>query len=327
MNINYLDIIKKAWTITWQNKYLWWFGLFIALTSVSSYSNYTFPDSSEKSALLQEKILNFVDQYIAIIIVSAITLFVIFIALSLLSIIGRGALIKSIYTAANPPAGGETSNFKIGFAAGKRYFWRLFALGLFLGLFFFAILIILLIPIIFLFASQSYILGTILTVAGVLLFIPLVLLASFLKTYGQLYIVLGELTIWPAIENAYTLFLKNPGASLIMFLISVITGLIVGFAMLIALIPVVIVFALLGFIASLLFQSAGLAIIIGFGILTAIILLLAARSVYETFAQAVWIIFFQEIATPKETETVAETVSEITPVPDATPDPITFSEE
>ena len=68
-------------------------------------------------------------------------------------------------------------------------------------------------------------------------------------------------------------------------------------------------------------------IIAGIGIVIATILLLVLRSIYESFAQAVWVFFFHEIAKPKITEIAAETVADKIPDPVATPDPITFSEK
>lgn len=327
MSINYLDILKKSWSLTWHNKYLWWFGLFTALSGFGGRFNYQFPGPGKQPSIAPEKIWDFVVQHWPVVIFSSAVLLLILLALAVLGIIGRGALIKSINAEINPPADQTASNFKTGFAAGKKYFWKLFVLGLSLGFSILAILIVLLIPIIFLFTNHAYALGTILALAGFLFFLPLLILVIFLKTYGQLYIVLGNLAVWPAIENSYALFLKNISPSIIMSLIFLLTSLIFGLAVLAAVIPVIIVFVIFGTIAYLLFKIIGLAIIAGLGIIILLVLMLAAKSIYETFAQAVWIFFFHEIARPKVAETISETAPEIKPVPEATPNPVTFSEE
>jgi len=323
MSINYLEIIKKAWVATWQNKYLWWFGFFVSLTSGGSFFNYSNSGLNKQPALSEEKILAFINQHLSVIIIALIALIIICLLLTILSLIGRGALIKSI----NASDKKEPSNFTIGFSAGKKYFWKILGLGFFPSLFIFAIFTIILVPIAFLFASHSYILGTILSIAGIAIFIPLIILVSFLKKYGQMYIILGELNIRSAIESSYALFRKNMSPSIIMALIFVLIGIIFGIGVLIACVPLVIIFAILGLVFYLIFKKVGIMIIAGIGIVIATILLLVLRSIYESFAQAVWVFFFHEIAKPKITEIAAETVADKIPDPVATPDPITFSEK
>ena len=45
--INYLQIIKDAWKITWKNRYLWWFGFFVTLGGGGG-MNYFFNSGEEE---------------------------------------------------------------------------------------------------------------------------------------------------------------------------------------------------------------------------------------------------------------------------------------
>lgn len=321
--INYLDIIKKAWEIAWKNKCLWWFGLLVALISISGYLNYIFPNSFEDIPATQEKILRFADQHLALIIISVIAIFIFFIVIGILGVFGRGALIKLVHATAKM----KPSNFKIGLAEGKKYFWRLLTLELFLGIFLFIILAIISVPIIFLFINQSYILGAILAIVGALLFIPLIVLSFFLRAYGQLYIVLGGISLRSAIENAYALFLKNLSISVIMFLLLMIADIIFSFIVMLVSISIGIVFSILEFVVHSILKNTEATVFVGLGIFTGIILFLVLRAIYETFLQTVWVLFFHEIATPKESATATEIILEKNPISKATPDPITFQKK
>ncbi len=322
-NINYLDIIKKAWNITWNNKHLWWFGFFIALAGTGSSLNYRNSWTSDQTKVVSEQISSFMSQHVTLMVVLILVAVLIFITLTVLSVISRGALIKSTHTATK----NEPTTFKSGFAQGKKYFWRIIGISFFLALVALIILFVIAIPIIFLFASQSYILGAILTIVGIALFIPLVILATYLRIFGDMYVVLGDLAIQPALENAYALFRKNIGVSIVMGLIFIPIAIAAGLAGLLVVFCLALIFLIVGGIFYLLLGQIGAGIIIAIAIIFFMILFFAARSIYETFAQTVWVLFFHEIAKPKVEEKVTEAVPEIKPVADATPNPVTFSEK
>ncbi|MFA6973623.1 MAG: hypothetical protein WC238_02670 [Parcubacteria group bacterium] len=323
MSINYLDIIKKAWTITWHNKHLWWFGFFITLAGAGSSFNYRNSGSNEQAKVIGEQVSSFMSQHIGLMIFLMVILLVVFIVITVLSIISRGALIKSAHAITK----NEITTFKSGFAHGQKYFWRILGLNLLLVLAAIIILFIILIPIVFLFISHSYILGTILALAGVALIIPLIILLVYLRVFGDLYVVLGDLAIKPALENAYALFLKNLGVSIIMGLLFIPLSIAVGLAALLAIFCLAIVFLIIGGIFYLLFSKIGAIIIAVIAAIFFIILFLAARSIYETFTQTAWVLFFHEIAKPKVEEKVTESAAEKIPNPVATPDPVTFTEK
>jgi len=295
---DYVKIIKDAWKITWTNRYLWWFGLLAALSCGGSSMNFQMPSDSSKS----ENITRFIFENLPWIIPATIALIALVIILAILGLIGRGALIKSIDLALEK----NKIGFKEGFNEGKKFFWKLLFIGLIIGFSLVFSIIILSVPIVFLFINKAYALGAFLAVFAVFILIALIILTSFLKTYGYIYAVLGKLSVWPALENAYRLFCDNLWTSVIMGLFLIPVGIILALGIFAGLIPIAIVFLSIGFGLKLAFGKIGVIVAATLGGATFIAFFLLLRSIYETFVQTIWIIFFKQIASPKVKETAKE---------------------
>lgn len=315
--INYIQILKDAWQITWKNRFLWWFGLLIALASPGSMNLNLGSGGNEKidDAKIQ-KISDFMVQNMHWIIAVAIALALLAVVLVIIGIIARAGLIKSIDSfCKNKPLG-----FKMGMREGKRYFGKLFLLGI--SIFFLALssIIVLTVPIIFLILTKAYALGIFLGILAFLILIPVFILAVFLKEFGNLYVVLGNLSAWNSLEKAYELFRKNLIASIVMWLLFIPIGFTLMLAIIAILIPLAIIFIAIGFGLYFAAGTAGAIIAAATGAICFLSIVLALRSVYETFAQTVWYLFFLEIAKPKVEEKIEELVlekkEEVLPMPD-----------
>ena len=302
-SINYLEIIQKAWAITWKNKYLWWFGFFVALGGTGGI-NFFFNSGDEKKLdpAQNEKFLEFFSQNMSWIITLIIIAFSLLIIFSILNILGRGALIASI----EKNFQGQTADFKSGWNSGKKNFWKIFYINIFLSLFIFFTLIILIAPLAVLFLNKNYIIGGILSFLAVFIFIPLVILVSYLRIYSYLYAVLGKLNFWPSLENAYNLFAKNIWPSIILSLIFIPLSFVFMLVIFTILLILFFIFLLLGGIAFWLFGKITAIIIGAIGIIIFLLILLFLQSIYAVFSQSIWILFFHEIATPKVEEVLAE---------------------
>ncbi len=316
--IDYLEIIKKAAAITWKNRYLWWFGFFIALSSGGGSFNYPF-DQKDWRKLPETKIgadiSNFISAHPGIIIATLSVFLLLFLILAAIGIVSRAGLIKSVQKIDR----GETAGFKTGFSEGKKYFWRLFFISLATGLFMLCLIVVMAIPIVFLFYNKNYAIGGILAFLGIVIFVPILVAAAFTRLFARLYAVTSDLNVRDAIEKGYLLFRKNIPASLLQSLIFLILGAIFGLGILFLLFPLALIFLLIGGLLYLILQKIGVAIAAGLGIAVFLLALLFLRAVYETFAQAVWFFFFKKIASPKAEEKIAETVPEIKTAP--APDP------
>lgn len=309
--INYFKIIKDAWAITWKNRNLWWFGFFVTLGGGGGI-NYFFNSGEEKELdpAQTEKILEFFSENMHWIITFAIIAFLLLIIFSILNIIGKGALITSI----EKKSKGQIADFKSGWDSGKKNFWKIFIIDFSLGLFVFFTLLILISPVAILFLNKNYVIGGILAFIAILIFIPIAILSSYLKTYGYFYSVLGKLNFWPAIENAYNLFVKNIWASIILSLIFIPLGIILMLIIL-AIIPIfLIIFLAIGAIGYFTLGKIAAIIIGAVGVFIFFIYAIFVKSIYAVFSQSIWILFFHEIATPKIPEAVIEVETKTEPV-------------
>ncbi|MDO9399369.1 MAG: hypothetical protein Q7T79_01620 [bacterium] len=309
MNINYLQIIKDAWKITWKNRYLWWFGFFITLGGGGS-MNYFFNSGEEKKLdpAQNEKILEFFSQNMHWILTFTIIVFLLLIIFYILCIIARGALIASI----EKNSKGQVANFKSGWDSGKKNFWKIFIIDFSLGLFIFITLLILIAPVAILFFNKNYIIGGILAFLAILIFIPIAILSNYLRTYSYFYSILGKLNFWPAVENAYNLFVKNIWASILLSLIFIPLGIILMLIILAILPLLFIIFLVLSGIGYLAIGEITAIVIGAIGIAIFFLYAIFVKSIYAVFSQAIWILFFHEIASPKITEEIVtiETTTE-----------------
>lgn len=318
--MDYLNILKKSWQITWNNKYLWWFGLFITIGSGGANFNFSFNEKNWNNEAktfqeTQEAFVNFISQYSGWIITGLSLLIVLIIIFIILRIIGRVGIIKSVDNMEK----GRESNFSDGLKEGRKYFWKIFFTGLLIGIFILATIIVLFLPVAFLFYLKSFIIGVITAFLAIIIFIPLLVLASFIKIYSYLYIILGNLSIRSALENAYKVFRNNLLSSIIMGLIFIPIIISMGIAMVLVIMSLAIIFLVIGLILYLILNKIGIIITAVLGLISLLLIVLLIRSVYETFHQAVWVLFFREIALAKDKkagEIEEEIVSKEIPEPE-----------
>lgn len=315
-SIPYLKILKNAFVLTWKNRYLWWFGFFLALSNLGSF-NYT-NDNRDKKDFHQ--IFTTHPEAAKFVAIGAIIFLLIFIAIVILGIISRGALISSI----GKNRAGRPSNFKSAWRTGRKFFWRVFLIDLLCGIFILGAMLVLFPPVYFLFSAHSYIIGVLMAIVAAIIFIPLIILVAYLRIFGYLYAILGKLKPWASIENAYSLFRKNIGSSFLMAICLIPVGIILFLLIAFLIIPLAIVLAPLALIFFLIAGHIGAIIVGAFGLLILGVFLIFLKSVMEVFTQAVWVLFFHEIASPKEPEAVPEEEKEesskpvVNPVPDPT---------
>lgn len=309
--INYLEILKKSWQITWQNKHLWWFGFFVALSGWGGALNYNAGESQSLEKFSGQEIIDFASTHATLIISAATLALLILILFLILGIISRGALIAS----AEKIITQKESNFRSGFADGKKYFWKILWLGLSVSLLTILTLCVLIAPVAFFFYQKSYVIGFILLILALAIIIPILFIAAFLRIYGYLYAVLGNLSVGDALENAYELLRQNVLASIFICLIFFAINIVFGLLLIGLLMPVTLVFLAIGFALSLVFQKIGVALAIAIFTLIMLPIIMWLKSLYEVFAQIFLVLFFHEIAKPKVEEKIAEPVAEEKPLP------------
>jgi hypothetical protein len=295
----YIEILKKSAAIVWQNKFLWWFGLFIALGSPG---NFNFSGDNNQMGKSDQFVSTLKDHW-QITLIAAVALFAIGIILYLLSLIAKAGLIKSVYKINL----GKKAAFRQGWKEGRRYLGKLFLLGLLMGVVIIVVLLILATPAVYLFIIKSWVSAVILTLLAVAIFIPLIFVIAVTAIFAEYYIVLSDLKIWSAIENGYNLLTKNISQNIIFSLLMLAAGMAFGLLFL----PLILLALAIGAPTGILLYSLSkiaFGIFIAFAILAALVIVLFLVSVFIAWKKTAWTLFFQEIAKveSKETEKVAE---------------------
>jgi len=223
--MNYGELIRRAFDLSWKNKSLWVLGFFAAsMGTFGGFQNQMpekagrwFPDINHD---FSGTVAHWFESNPGISI--ALVIFIVAVALALalfffiMGLISVAGLIEGV----NEIEGGRKYALGRLFKAGARYFWR------FLGLFFifFAIgltfVIILILPVVLAFTLTG-----VLGVAALLLAIPIGLAGIFF--FGNIYsltqreIVPNETPVFKAMGEGYNLLIKHLGPNLIIFIINI----------------------------------------------------------------------------------------------------------
>jgi len=300
----YLEILKKSATIVWQNKFLWWFGLLIALGSPGSFNFSGNDNQMEKSGQFMDTIKG----HWQIVLVVALVFFALGIILYLLSLIAKASLIKSVYKINL----GKKASFREGWKEGKKYLGKLFLLGLLTGTVIIVVLLVLATPAVYLFIIRSWISAVILILLAVAIFIPLAFVIAVTAILAEYYIVLSDLKVWSAIETGYNLLTKNISKNIIFSLLMLAAGMAFGLLFL----PFIVLALAIGAPTGLLLYSLNkivFGVFIGIAILVALVAVLSLASVFIAWKKTAWTLFFQEIAKvakPEAAETAIEKETE-----------------
>ncbi len=298
--ILFIEILKETGRIVWQNRFLLWFGLLMALGSPGSFNVGGNEDWEKQTDTVQ----NFVETHWQIVLVIALVLFAVGIILFLISLVGKAGLVKSV----NLIAQGKETNFREGWKIGKKYLWTLFKLFLFVFFATMVIVSVLTIPVIFLAVKGSWIGAIFVGLLAVAIFIPLMFVIGLTNIFAEFYIILSDLQVWSAVEAGYNLLLGNIKNSFIFSLLILAVNIIAG----IVLLPVFGIALLVLVPTGILFWSLSK---IAFGIflicaiLLALNVLLFVSSIFLTYKTTAWTLFFREIAKVEkpEAEKIPET--------------------
>lgn len=303
--IRYIEILKQAFSLTWKNKFLWFFGFLVFLGSISFQFNYNFFQGKNSEA---EKNLSYLGELFlqnrTLFIVMSIALIVVALTLYVLKVLGSLSIIIS---ANNLPLYRQMKKNSILVNAGK-YFWRVVLLDLLLGFLLVAILFLVGAPVALLISFKSFGFAFIVGMLGVLIVIPLAVLLYFVKVYSLLNISLADTSLRFALESAQKLFLGKIKESLLMGLSLWLTGMIFWLALFLAGSGVLLVGALLGGLVYAFVSKIAvivIAVIFSLPVLAGWILI---ASFFQAFSQVVWLIFFREISSLKyeERKTIEE---------------------
>lgn len=285
--IPFMELLREAARIVWQNNFLLWFGVLVAIGSPGSFNVGNSEDWNGKG----ETAKNFMESHWQIVLAAAIILFIFGIALFLLSLIGKAGLVKSV----NLIASQKKSNFRRGWGEGKKYLGKLTKLFLLFFAASFIIILVLGIPIVYLVITESWISAILVGMLAVAIFIPLIFILALTNIFSEFYIVLSDLNVLNAVEAGYNLLLKNIKNSIIFGLLLIAVSIVAG----IVILPVALIAAAILIPAGTIFYFLNkivFAIFLVFAILLLLSAILFVSSVFAAYKITAWTLFFREIA-------------------------------
>jgi len=321
----YRRILSQAWKMTWQNKYLWFFGLFALLFCTGGEYNIlvrifsgninqpmmpAFQRFSE-TGIFSPKIFSnigtimnndpaaFLKVILVFIIVAVLSVFLIW-----LSVVSQAALVSLVSSLAGKKisaakqgavAKNISDNFRNNILRGHNKFWPVFGLNVINKLVVYAAFVLVSLPIVLTMGKSQPSVVIILYVLAFIVFVPAALSLSFIFKYAIAYTVIKGSKFKDALNSALELFKENWLISLEMSFILFILNFAVSLVVILLVLSLVIPFVFLAITAANIIGSAAyvLAIILELIIILSIIIL--SGSVISTFQIASWTGLFVEL--------------------------------
>lgn len=256
MNLNFGEILTRAWQITWKYKVLWIFGILAGCTNGSGGgggggntgystgpsrpSDFDVPPEIQRFIVLMEDFVAWVEDNMWIFIVIGLVFLLLVVISIFLGTIGRIGLIKGAYQA---EMGAERLVVGELFSASMPYFWRVFGLSFLIGLAFLLLLLpliilgivtagvalVCLIPLICLLVPVGFVIGIIIEQANRAMVLEDLGMVDGLRRGWEI----SRANIWPLIVMA-----------LILFGISLLLGILIALPILIVVFPTIFAFAM-----------------------------------------------------------------------------------
>ncbi len=292
--IDYGSILKRSWSLVWNNHFMWMLGFFIVLGS--SISTVSFEDERGES------FSNYFQEHIFLATGLFLSLVVICVLLYVLSILSHIAVIKG---ATETKIYAQMKFTKI-ITSGRSFFWRLLLLDLIFFFFLFGVTISIILPIVMLFSIKAFVIGVLMSLFAVVILIPVLIGAYFIKKFAVLSIVLANLKIRRSIEFGYATLVSNFKKSFVLGVFMVAISCLIFISIFAITFTLIVQSILAGIVVYFLFGFPGIVPII----LILLFLLFAGiffvASLKSSWVVVVWTLFFREISALKSEEKVNE---------------------
>lgn len=312
--MNYGDLIKDAFGITLRNRFLWFFGFFVGGTGANfagnvplragNFNSEDFQSSGAGLSAMQlgQGIFGNVALIVGIVIVVLIiALFFVFMA-----IVSQGALADSVASIDR----GEGRRFGATFRSGMANFWRVLGYYVVFFLVTLGLLVVIGVPVALLiggtFAATESVgaqvaVAVVVGLLAILTLIVVFILLSIVGQYALREIVVGRMRVLSSVGSGYSLFRRNIGRSLLIWIILVGLSIGIGIAFLLAAALV----GLVLFLPTIALAAAGYstAAIIA-GVIAGLILLplfIVASGAIGTFSHAYWTLAYLRLTSPPTT--------------------------
>lgn len=294
-SIDYWEVLKKAFQITFRHKFLWVFGLFLGVSSgganFGSSGIGDFSGTNTSSTKIQSDTQSIFTDYLWIFILAGLIVLLIMIVIAVLSFISQGAIIGGV----NKIATNKQTGFKDSFKIGAHHFWRILGISILLGLAALVLLLFLGVPTILLFVFKLWLPAILLLILALLIFFPVAIILGIISTYAFRYTVIKETRVVESIKSGWHMFRYNLGPSLLIALIIFLVSMVAGIVLLLAFLIVGIPLGLLGLIFYAAFKLTGVIIILVLAAVILGIIVLLYGAILNTFSSTAWTLFFREL--------------------------------
>jgi hypothetical protein len=308
--VNYTEIIKRAWKITWEHKALWILGLFAGTTGGSTrfgQIGYRVDSQSLQGLDLSRGIAgstvySYADRWVPVLLGVIVLLFLFAVLWAVVSLAAQGGLVQQVNEAAERRQVRLGAGWSVGF-----HYWGRVAIS--------ALLLLLPLAAIGFAVAMAWVVAIVLPLAVgttpgaaswaalaavIALLVPVSLVAGFLLlnmyTLSLRFIVLENRTATAAISAAWWVVRHRFKDVFLMWLITVGLSLAFGVALIV---PAF--FLGLGVALTVLVGAWPVAVFAGLLLLVALV---AASAVLGTFSSALWTLFFRRV-TGREPEIAA----------------------
>ncbi|MEA3464334.1 MAG: hypothetical protein U9R14_04680 [Patescibacteria group bacterium] len=319
----YSNILKQGLKITWQNKYLWFFGLFAALfgnggeyeilaRGLSGNANF-FPGWQRfvETGVFSSQTLNNIKQIIhedplslAMILAVGLVIFILFGFLVWLVIVSQAALVNNSANIITEKKSGKLG-IQNGVAVGIKNFWPVFGLNIVIKLFIYLLFILLSLPFVLSLAQNSMAAIDLFYVIAFIIFIPLAIALSFIIKYAIAYVVIRGSGFCAAIRDGWRLFAGNWLVSVEMAFILFFINLLVGLALVLTVLILAVPFLFLGLIFYYIFSATGFWVVAILALIIFLAITVLTGAALSTFQIASWTGLFIELINKGGTSRIA----------------------
>lgn len=305
----YRNILKQAWALTWRNKYLWVFGIFAALlgnggefeilfnNAGANPSQALFPAWQRMAAtgvfrwstlgnigsLLKNDTLNMLIVLITCLIMLAIIIFVVW-----LVIVSQAALVNNSAAIIKQ----KKSSLKDGWASGAMNFWPVLGLNILVKAVIYTLLVLVSLPAIFWSGNFS---ANLFYVLALVAAVPVAIILAFIAKYAIAYVVIGKYKVSRALEQSWSLFRENWLISFEMAIILFAINLLVGLAIVLAILVLAVPFLFLGLIFYYAFSIIGSWLIAVLAFASFLVIVVTMGAALAVFQIAAWTGLFLEL--------------------------------
>ncbi|MFA6306666.1 MAG: hypothetical protein WCV70_01795 [Patescibacteria group bacterium] len=305
----YRNILKQAWQLTWRNKYLWWFGIFAALLGNGGEFEILFNNSGANPGqalfpswqrifstgifsghtltnignLLKQDTLNMIFVLITCLIVLAVCLFLIW-----LVIVSQAAVVNNSAAVIKQ----KKHTLRDGFNSGILNFWPVLTLNIIIKAIIYILLVAVSLPAIF---YQGNFNAKLFYIFALIIVAPVAIILSFIMKYAVAYAVINKSKVVPAIKQGWRLFKENWLISFEMAIILFFINLLVGLAIVLAILILAVPFLFLGLIFYYAFSLVGSWLIAILAFASFLFIVVSAGAALAVFQISSWTGLFLEL--------------------------------